>query len=78
MRASRLALPASTPTSSGMAPRQLDRPACQLWLPNQSACRWWVRAADPMSHRIGSWPRITSAQRKNLSRAQFPMWVAVV
>ena len=31
-----------------------------------------------MSHRIGSWPRITSTQRNSLSLAQFPMWVAVV
>ena len=58
-------------------PRQLEMPACQLPRPYHGAYRWWVRADEPMSHRIGSWPRITSAQRKNLSRAQFPMWVAV-
>ena len=75
--ASRAALPASTPTYSGMEPRQLEMPARQLRRPYHGAYRWWVRADEPMSHRIGSWPRMTSAQRKNLSRAQFPMWVAV-
>jgi hypothetical protein len=61
-----------------MDPRQLEIPARQLAGSFQGANLWCVRAADPMSHKIGCWPRITRQQRNSLSRAQFPICVAVV
>ena len=65
------------PVSSGIAPRIGATPARKLSSGSHGAnIRWW-RAAEPKSHRMGSWPRGRSTQRAFLSRAHSPMCVLV-
>ena len=65
------------PVSTGIAPRIGATPGAEVLLGSHGANSWWWRAAEPKSHRIGSSPRGSRAQRAFLSRAHSPMCVLV-